>query len=171
MWACVTISNRMWSLRPSWKVAIFLWNVPHRWRKMWAGCVCPVRNEYLLISAIVASAGLCVCYVSLQANGGRHRASLKGTQIDCLLAVSAPFWWSPKIKTSFFISGCKKAAKQSSMVFLPLHKYFSSASIQRHSLHTVQSKKMFGCLLTTLVLRMNIFAYLIIDSYLVTSSM
>ncbi len=106
-------------------------------------------------------------YVSLQANGGRHRASLKGTQIDCLLAVSAPFWWSPKIKTSFFISGCKKAAKQSSMVFLPLHKYFSSASFQHHSLHTVQNQKLFGC---WLVLRMNVFAYLIIDSYLVTSS-
>lgn len=93
-------------------------------------CVClicvSVRKEYLLISAIMASVGLCVLCVSLQANGGRHKASLKGTQIDCLLAVCAPFWWSPKIKTSFFISGCEKAAMQSTMDFLPLHKCFSS---------------------------------------------
>lgn len=57
-------------------------------------CVClvcvSVRKENLLISAIMALVGLFVC-VSLQSNGGRHRASLKGTQIDCLLAVCAPF--------------------------------------------------------------------------------
>lgn len=75
-----------------------------------------------------ASAGLCVCYVSLQANGGRHRASLKGTQIDCLLAVSAPIWWSPKIKTSFFSS--QDARRQQSS-----QAWFSFLSINTSHLH------------------------------------
>lgn len=123
MWACVTISNRMWSLRPSWKVAIFLWNVPYRWRKTWAGCVCPGRNEYLLISAIMLQQDCaCVMWVC------RHRASLKGTQIDCLLAVSAPIWWSPKIKTSFFSS--QDARRQQSS-----QAWFSFLSINTSHLH------------------------------------
>lgn len=174
MWACVTISNRMWSLNLSWKVAIFLWNKPYRWRKtlpvVW-GYVCDVcvsiRKEYFLTSAIMASVGLCVLCVccvcvSLQANGGRDRASLKGTQIDCLLAVCAPFWWSPKIKTSFFISGCEKAAKQSTMDFLPLHKCFSATlSAASSSLHCAELKIVW---VLTFVLQIIFFVYLIIGS-------